>query len=137
MISAVAPPAERLDGDFYILFEINGVGDMPAVKRKPLIGVIQSVGPCDVRKPRIKRAEFAVSAVDVKIPRAAEIVLGARSAYRGEFAVAVKVELDFSFSPPAVVVHLPGKIGPDVLSAALDAVDNRVYAALGRFRLAV
>jgi len=62
----------------------------------------------------------------LEIVRTAEVVLSPGSADSRIFLVTVHVELDFPFTPPAVVVYTPRQVGTHVLSLALHTVNQRV-----------
>src|SRR5438067_1044368 len=68
----------------------------------------------------------------LEVPGAAEVILRAGSADGWELTVAVQEELHFALAPPARVVHLPGQIGADVLSATFHTIEQSVYAAIER-----
>src|SRR5207253_126271 len=58
---------------------------------------------------------------------AAEIIFGAGAADGRKLRVAVEVELDFPFAPPAVVMYSDAHGRADVVPAALDAVEDSVH----------
>ena len=103
-----AGPAQVVQSHPEVLFKVDGVGNVEAVQQKPLLTVIEGfIVAHDGIHTAVQAAEGLVFAnVDVisEAVAAAEIVLGAGAADGGEFVVAVHVELDLAFSPPAVVV---------------------------------
>ena len=64
------------------------------------------------------RAIFGDCLLYTSIVRTAEVVLSPGSADSRIFLVTVHVELDFPFTPPAVVVYPPRQVGTHVLSLA-------------------
>ena len=126
-VAPAGPPAERLDGHPQALAEPDRVRQVPAVHAEPLLGHVQPVGPDHLRQAEVRRGVRGVALTGhVEVPRAAEVVLGAGAADGGELVVGVQVELDLALAPPAVGVHAPRQVRPDVLAGALDAVEQRV-----------
>ena len=70
----------------------------------------------------------------VKTPRPPEIVLGASAAEGGVFPVAVQVELDLPFAPPAVRELRPGQEGTHIVAASPHPIQDDVLRALPRRR---
>ena len=68
----------------------------------------------------------------LEIVRTTEIVFRTGSADRRIITVIVQIELDFTFAPPAAVIHAPGHIGADIVPHAFHAVQNRVYFLIGK-----
>ena len=99
---------------------------MPAVESESLADIVQTVAAHDLRQTGVRGREFRILAVDVKVVRTAEVVFRTGAADGREFGVAVHEELDFTFAPPAVVVYTPEQVRADVLTLALDAVDDGV-----------
>ena len=67
-----------------------------------------------------------------EVPCAVEVVLQARAADGGEIGVAVDVEFDLAFAPPAVGFDTPVHIGADVVAVALDVIQNGVVFFIGQ-----
>lgn len=124
-------PAERLDGDLQVFLEADGVGDVPAVESELLVGFIDLVRRQYLREAGVGRGEglIFVEVVVFEIVRAAEIVFGAGAANGRELIIAVQVEFDFAFTPPARVMDVHGEVGADVLAFAFDVVEDGVKAA--------
>ena len=130
LVQAAFLPAERLDGDLEILFEADGVGDVPAVQAELLAGFVDLVRRQHLRKAGVGRGEglVFVEVVVLEIVGAAKIIFGAGAADGGELGIAVHVEFDFAFTPPTRVVDVHGEIGADVLAFTFDVVENGVKA---------
>ena len=64
-----------------------------------------------------------VFGANVKIIRAAKIILGSSSANRRKGLVAVHKKLDFALAPPSVIVDAPRKVGSDVMALTGNAVN--------------
>ena len=81
---------------------------MPAVHTEALVGVVDAVGPDDVRHARVGGGVLLVllGGLVLEVVGAAEVVLGAGAADGRELPVTVQVELDFAFAPPTVWVQV-------------------------------
>ena len=53
--------------------------------------------------------------IDIEVPRAAKIIFGASAADGREFVVAIQIEFDFAFTPPAIVVNSPRDLRADIM----------------------
>lgn len=125
-VSVLALPAQGLDGDLQILFEVNRIGNVPAVHGKTLVGAVQPVRADDLRDAAVGCTELLIFSTDVEIPGAAEIVFRTGAADGGKFPIAVHKELDLTLAPPAVIVDTPEKIGANILAVALHVVQNGI-----------
>src|SRR5215467_12299252 len=106
---------------------------MPAVHAEPLLAAIQAIRAQDLRQAEVGRAVRAVAlAPHVEVPGAAEVVLGAGAADRGELLVAVEVELDLALAPPARAVDAPGEVCADILPGAGHGVEDWVHSPGGK-----
>src|SRR5262245_27139891 len=132
-IAVARAPPQSLNRDLQVALEPDRVGDVPAVETEALLRLIEAVGTNDQRHPRVGSGELLVllRLPVLEVVRAAEVVLGAGADDRGGVLVAVHVELDLAFSPPAVVVDAVGHVRADVVSLALDSVDQRVDLFVG------
>jgi len=109
---------------------------VPAIHAEPLLRLVDPVGPDHLVQPRVRRSELLVllGLLVLEIVRAAEIILGARAADRGELLVAVHKELDLPFAPPTVGIHAPSQVRAHVLAFPPNAFQDRVIL-LGRQRV--
>src|SRR5271170_6549456 len=101
-VTAPRHPAERLDVHSQVGVEVNRVEEMPAVHPEALLAPIQPIRADDLMQPEKRRRIGGVTLPGhVEVPGAAEVVLGAGAADRGELLVAVEVELHLALTPPA------------------------------------
>ena len=107
---------------------------MPTVETETCICAIKSVGADDLRHSGIGGGEFDVMSGYVEVVSSAEVVLGTGATDSGEFGIAVHEELELTLAPPVVTVDLPSHIRADVVTLALDAVDNGVNTVNGGVR---
>ena len=129
-IASAAAPTQRLNGHAQVGLEINRVVDVPAIQAKAHLALIERVGDGRLRQSRIGRGEGFIAVVPhgiLKIVGTAEVVFRARAADGGICVVAVQIEFDFAFAPPAVVIHAPGHVGAHIVAFALHAVQNGVH----------
>src|SRR5665213_3878769 len=106
---------------------------MPAIQTEPRLRIRMSVWPDDLRQPGVRRGKFRVMRLPVRplgveIIRAAEIILRAGAADGRKLRITVQIEFDFTFAPPAGVMHAPSEIGADILALAFHAVEDGVKA---------
>ena len=133
LMQRAGAPAQRLYRHAQVLFKADWVGDMPAVHAEALLALVEAVRLDHLWQAQIGRGIGAVFAIEIaKAPGAAEIVLGARAADRGEVAVAIHIEFDFALAPPAAIVAAPSHVGPDIVAHALDAIDDRIIFFVGQ-----
>ena len=125
-ITSAGAPTERLDRYLDIIFKADRICDVPAVHSEAAVCMIDLIGMRNLRKSRIGRAVFNVFAINVKIPRSAEIILRSGAADRGEIGVTVDIDFDLSLSPPAVGFYAPVQIRADVMAVALDVIKDGV-----------
>lgn len=127
-------PSQILYRDFQVLVEAYRVKDMPAVQPESGHCTVQPVGTDYLVHAGIRGGELLVLVrlLVLEIIRAAEVVFSPGSTDSRIFLVTVHVELDFPFTPPAVVVYTPRQVGTHILSLALHTVNQRVQRPLGR-----
>src|SRR5690242_21472820 len=118
-ITSPASPAECLDGNFQIFIESNRIGNMPAIQSKSLGNLVMTISFYYLAKAGIGRGECSIVRFiyscgiflpGIEIVRATEIILRPGSVYSREFCVAIHVEFNLTFAPPAVVMDTPGKV---------------------------
>src|SRR5260370_42314521 len=100
---------------------------MPSVHPESLLRRVEPVGPNDLRESRVGRRELPIPAAflaHVEVVRAAEIILCAGAANSRKLGVAVDKKLYLALAPPPVVMHAPGDISANVLSAPGDPVED-------------
>ena len=134
-VSSAVAPSKGLDGHLQAFFEADGVCDMPAVETEALLAVVVAVAADHLWQARVGAGEFGIvrfgdaSGVlcsGVEVIATAEIVFRSRSADSRPLGVAIHIEFDLAFAPPAVVVDAPGHIGADVLAFAFYVVEEGV-----------
>ena len=125
-ISSVSSPTEVLNSYVQIFFKTYRISNMPPVHTETLVGAISTVGSDYLVQSCIRSREFYVLSSAVEIIRTAEIILGTCTADGRELLIAIHEELDFAFTPPSVVVHLPCHIGTYIVPLPLDSVYNGV-----------
>ena len=63
---------------------------------------------------------------------AAEVIFRARAADGREFPVSVEIEFDLTLAPPVVIADSPAHDGSDIMTAALDLIQNRIDLLVGQ-----
>ena len=108
-VTPFALPAQTLDGYAQIFLKANGIVYVPTLLAETALGALV----WHVVKARVEAAETVVDilavfpALAVAIG-AAEVVFLSRTTDGGEWVVAVNVELDLPFTPPALAVRTVG-----------------------------
>ena len=102
VVAAARLPAQCLNIDPDVLMEVDRVRNVPAIHAESLLAVVEPIGSEDLGHAEIGRAELGVAlARNIEIVGTSEVVLGAGPGNRRKVAVPVKIELDFTLSPPS------------------------------------
>lgn len=104
---------------------------MPAVHVEPGLRLVKPIGLQNEEtcvRSGILLILFGLLVLEVV--RTAEVVFSTGTAYGGEVLVAIKVELDFAFTPPTGVVRPPAHRGANVLTSALNAINDGIDALI-------
>src|SRR5690554_5587389 len=125
-VTASMSPSQILDGDLQILFETDRIHHMPAVKSETLSCLVGLIGRKDLHQSCIGCGKRCIFSTSVEIIRATEIIFRTGAYYRGKLFVSIHEELDLSFTPPAIVVDLPGHVYTHVMPFTLDTVHDGV-----------
>jgi hypothetical protein len=108
---------------------------MPAIEAKTLGHIVVAITTNCLGQAAIRRAEFGIVRFrnskriprpGIEVVRPAKVIFSARSADRGIARIAIHVELDLSFAPPAVVVDAPGQVSANILSLTAEAVEQHI-----------
>ncbi len=117
-ITSAASPAKRLDRNPEPFTEPDRIGEMPAIHAEPELTAVEPVRCDHLMQSAVRSREGTIMVVTdriLEIVRTTEIVFRTGSADRRIITVIVQIELDFTFAPPAAVIHAPGHIGADIV----------------------
>lgn len=134
---AAVGDADLLEGYFEVLFEEDGVEEVPAVEAAlghlvvvVVVVVLEGVvnGVVGVAEVGGAVLVFDGSAVllGCKAPGAAEVVFGSGAADGWVVLIAVDVEFHFAFAVPVAFEGGEGEVGADVLAFAFNVVEDDV-----------
>ena len=125
-ISSVSSPTEVLNSHFQILFKTYRISNMPPVHTETLVGAISTIRSDYLVQSCIRSGKLYVLSSAIEVIRTAEIIFGTCTANGRELLVTIHEELDFAFTPPSIVVHLPCHIGTYIMPLPFDSVYNGV-----------
>ena len=106
---------------------------MPTVHVEISLRTIELIGISNLGKSAVRRGKLGIFAIHIKIICSAKIILCARSANAGEFGIAVNIEFDLAFSPPAIGFDTPMQIGSNIKTVSFNVVEYRIYFFIGQW----
>ena len=124
-----------------IMFEINRIGNVPAIQsaghRRIHIPIralamrgetLRIEWETDVRRTERLLMHTPMLVEIGKTPRATEIILGTGAAPRGILVVPIDVHLDFTLAPPAAFQRGERQIRADICATTVHAVEHHIVA---------
>ena len=105
---------------------------MEPIHSKPLIRLKGPLGIQYLTKAGIKIGKLLVGSFGIfKVPGASKIILRAGTANRWVFLIPIHVKFDLTFSPPIIVIYLPGQIGSYILAFSYNIVRKNAGLLVG------
>ena len=123
-ISSSSAPSQSLDCHSEILFKIDRVSNMPTIHIESAICNVCLICGIHFRKTGIRYTVFYILIIYLKIIGSTKIIFCSGTTNGRVVCIAIDEELDFCFSPPAIVVYTPIQIGSNIPSISCDIVQN-------------
>src|SRR5690554_7241361 len=132
-ITVSMSPTQILNSNSQVFLKPYRIHHMPAIHSESLSGSVGNIGRQYLYQSGIRCCKSNVLPVPVEIIRSAEIILSSGSYDGRELLVSIHEEFDFSFAPPAIVIHLPGHIDSYIVPFSLYSVDNGIIGGFIHF----